>query len=325
MNNKNYIDFPLIEIPKLKKILEELNNNRTIDYFKDVFCHQYVDLIKKSRKIKIIENYFETDSSLIESEIENENEIWKQLIRSISLSQYKKMEDYFFSAENEENYDLGIELFVDMFKENMYHKNYLSISEYNLLHHMIILITGNFEFFESILNPQKPKKTVADLIGKDNLKLLDYPLVLFTYGDIGLVSDPKKLEDLQLGIRIDKNTGEIADKWPNEKYVIVGIDTSSGADEAYILVDTSNKKRPVLLFDPYYLGPDSAPYVICDSLDKLIPILDVLKKYEPKFDSISGLSKKDREDVKEKIREITGKKEISAFWLSLIQDYKNKK
>ena len=95
---------------------------------------------------------------------------------------------------------------------------------------------------------------------------------------------------MQLGIRNDENTGEIMEDWKNKNYVVIGKDTTSGADEAYFLLDTGKKDRPVLLFDPYYLGPDAPPAVICNSLKNFVSILNELQKYEKKFDS--GLSKK---------------------------------
>ena len=131
----------LITYQDLIPLIKELDSNRNYDYFVNVFEKKYIDLQNKSKQVVVLEDYYNTGSSLIMNDIPNKALVEKELLRAISKRQYACIENTMKNVLSR-NVDSAIYEFIDfIYDYNCYSmKKNISLNEKYLIDLVVNMI-----------------------------------------------------------------------------------------------------------------------------------------------------------------------------------------
>ena len=138
----------------------------------------------------------------------------------------------------------------------------------------------------------------------DNLKE-----IRFKYGDVVYFSKDN-IDKGQEGYRYNSLTEEPISDWPDENYVIIGIDGSIGDGGEPIVLKVDESNLPVYYFENLDWN---YPTIIADSLDDYIKINNIIAEYSKEIEE-KNLNEQDFNHIIEEIKKIND----SSYWINLL-------
>ncbi len=160
-------------------------------------------------------------------------------------------------------------------------------------------------------------RKVSDMLSDEAYELLDLPMIQFPYGEIQFFNKDE-IDKMQNGFRCNPDTGEIYEEWAGSEYVLIGFDATAGLGVDQYILKVDDSKLPV-----YWLMTDGGdwkhPDLICDSLEKFSNIIKLLSNYEDEIYD-SKLTNTMKEDIYNKICEIMETRNISNYWIILLNN-----
>lgn len=147
---------------------------------------------------------------------------------------------------------------------------------------------------------------VKDKISDENYKKMENLIELETrYGFI-VYASKENIDSMQEGYRYNPLTDEVFEEWPDDNYVIIGIDNTVGDGGEPILVKVDEDKLPVYYYEDITWG-----YIeqIANSLDDYIKINNMIAEYSNEIENCE-LSENQFNDLISEISKISD----SNYW-----------
>ena len=304
--------FPLVDYKSFLSLVNKLEKNKTNDYFKKTFAFNLKKLIKEKETIECNYNYYINDKDiLVDDSIHDADIIRNELLRPLSSIQGRSNMLVTGHLLWDKNDELSLDEFITFTKDNSDNKKYLSISEYNTIISMINIITGKKGYFESI---EVDIEGIFDIVGEKVIGLLNGLSLEISLGSIDILTMDNFI--IEQGT-IKNELKNIAGGAPGKDYYFIGYDSTGGSGPAYLFINVKKDGCPVYKLDLEYFDDPAKPFLLCDSFEKYMDCLKVLKEYEEK----GNIPKKVQEVVKNKLLEITKDKKLDSYWEGLIGDY----
>ena len=155
-------------------------------------------------------------------------------------------------------------------------------------------------------------KYVSDKISESTYeKLNQLKEINFKYGKLSYFSK-ENIDREQEGYRYNPLNDEIIEEWPDDNYVIIGIDNSVGDGGEPIMIKIDEAKMPIYHFENLDWN---YPEIIADSLDDYIIINNKISEYLDNLKN-GNSSEIDFNNLSEDIKNTNS----SSYWDNLLDN-----
>ena len=140
-------------------------------------------------------------------------------------------------------------------------------------------------------------------------KMKNLKEIKFKYGDV-IYFTKDNIDKGQEGYKYNSLTGELISEWPDDNFVIIGIDGSIGDGGEPIILKVDESNLPIYHFENLDWN---YPAIIADSLDDYIKINNIIAEYSKEIEE-SNLNEQDFNHLIEEIKKIND----NSYWINFL-------